>query len=153
VTGTFGIALLSKYPIEEAKTFYMYSVGEQTALIEARIVVGETEYAIYVTHLGNQGPIIQQEQVLEVMEGQKKLVAMGDFNFRPDTEQYQLTIDVLDDAYIKSMERREMDQFDPSDRIDHIFVSPEIVVEEAGYILSSHSDHPAMFAVISLSVE
>src|SRR5699024_6204784 len=30
-TGTFGIALLSKYPIEDPKTFFMYSTQEQTA--------------------------------------------------------------------------------------------------------------------------
>jgi endonuclease/exonuclease/phosphatase family metal-dependent hydrolase len=150
VTGTFGIALLSKFPIEEVKTFYMYSVSEQTATIEARIVSDEIEYLIYVTHLGNSGPIIQQEQFLEFLEGNKNIIAMGDFNFRPDTDQYQLTIDVLDDAYIKSQMRKDADQFDPSNRIDHIFVSPEVSVEEAAYILSAHSDHPAMLAVISL---
>ena len=31
VTGTFGIALLSKYPIEDPQTVYLYSLGEQTA--------------------------------------------------------------------------------------------------------------------------
>ncbi|MFX0086886.1 MAG: endonuclease/exonuclease/phosphatase family protein, partial [Candidatus Hodarchaeota archaeon] len=35
VTGTFGIALLSKYPIKSTRTFFMYSKGEQTACIEA----------------------------------------------------------------------------------------------------------------------
>ncbi len=151
VTGTFGVALLSKYPIAEAKTFYMYSEGEQTAAIEARITIDEIEYVIYVTHLGNGGPIIQQEQFLEILEGNKNITAMGDFNFRPDTEQYQMTVEVLEDAYIKSQKEWDADQFDPSSRIDHIFVSPNIIVEEAEYILSSHSDHPAMLAVISLS--
>ncbi|MFW9922902.1 MAG: endonuclease/exonuclease/phosphatase family protein, partial [Candidatus Thorarchaeota archaeon] len=36
VTGTFGIALLSKYPIANTKTHFMYSEGEQTATIEAQ---------------------------------------------------------------------------------------------------------------------
>ncbi|NHJ01840.1 MAG: hypothetical protein EAX86_06825 [Candidatus Heimdallarchaeota archaeon] len=35
VTGTFGIALLSKNPIKTARTFFMYSIGEQTACIHA----------------------------------------------------------------------------------------------------------------------
>jgi endonuclease/exonuclease/phosphatase family metal-dependent hydrolase len=153
VTGTFGIALISKYPIEDAKTFYMYSEGEQTALIEAKITIDETAYAIYVTHLGNDGPIVQQEQVLEVLEGVNNIIAVGDFNFRPDTEQYQLTTSILEDAYLKSEGRKEVDQFDLSQRIDHIFVSPEVTVTEAEYILSPHSDHPAMFAVISLTME
>jgi endonuclease/exonuclease/phosphatase family metal-dependent hydrolase len=153
VTGTFGIALLSKYPIEDAKTFYMYSVREQTAAIEAKISVGGIEYAIYVTHLGNGGPVIQQEQFLDILEGKKNIIAMGDFNFRPDTEQYQITVDVLEDAYIKSQIKRDGEGFDFSDSIDHIFVSPEIMVAEAEYILNPASDHPAMFAVISIPAE
>ncbi|MGD8457254.1 MAG: endonuclease/exonuclease/phosphatase family protein [Anaerolineales bacterium] len=153
VTGTFGIALLSKYPIEDARTFYMYSEGEQTATIEAKISIGEVAYTIYVTHLGNGGPIIQQAQILETMEGKENIIAMGDYNFRPDTEQYQMTVDELDDAYLKSQTKIDSEVFDPFDRIDHIFVSPEVLVSEVEYILSPASDHPAMFAVIYLPVD
>jgi endonuclease/exonuclease/phosphatase family metal-dependent hydrolase len=153
VTGTFGIALLSKYPIEKARTFYMYSLGEQTAAIEARISIGEVEYTIYVTHLGNGGPMIQQEQLLEILAGKQNVIAMGDFNFRPDTEQYQLTIETLDDAYLKCQIQKAGDGFDFSDSIDHIFVSAEVLVTEVEYILSPASDHPAMFAVITIPVE
>jgi len=53
VPGTFGIALLSRYPIEAAETFYMHSLGEQTATIAARVRVGERSVNVYVTHLGN----------------------------------------------------------------------------------------------------
>jgi len=153
VTGTFGIALLSKYPIEEAHTFYMYSVGEQTATIEAKISIGGVDYAIYITHLGNGGPIIQQEQFLEILEGEENIIAMGDFNFRPDTEQYQMTVDVLEDAYVEGQTNTAGEGFGFSDSIDHIFVSPEVSVAEAEYILSPASDHPAMLAVITLPEE
>jgi endonuclease/exonuclease/phosphatase family metal-dependent hydrolase len=131
----------------------MYSEGEQTATIEAKISIGEVAYTIYVTHLGNGGPIIQQAQILETMEGKENIIAMGDYNFRPDTEQYQMTVDELDDAYLKSQTKIDSEVFDPFDRIDHIFVSPEVLVSEVEYILSPASDHPAMFAVIYLPVD
>jgi len=70
VTGTFGIALLSHYPIQNPRTFFMYSAGEQTAAIEAEIVCSGVPYHILVTHLGNDGPLIQQQQVLGRLSGQ-----------------------------------------------------------------------------------
>jgi len=87
VAGTFGIALLSRYPIENPRTFYMYSEGEQTATIEAQITVGGEKFDLFVTHLGNGGPMVQQEAILQELEGRENVILMGDFNFRPDTEQ------------------------------------------------------------------
>lgn len=149
VPGTFGIALLSKYPIEDPRTFYMYSIGEQTAAIEAQITVGGRTFNVFVTHLGNGGPIVQQEQILESLHDKEHIVLMGDFNFRPDTEQYKLTTEVLDDSWIvrwfPDIDEREVD---PSDRIDHIFVSPGTTVVDSQYLPGPQSDHPAMMTEI-----
>lgn len=145
VTGTFGIALLSRYPIQNPRTFFMYSIGEQTAAIEAEIVVSGTPYHVLVTHLGNDGPIIQQQQVLEQLSGRKNVIAMGDFNFEPGTEQYTLTLQSLADAWVLAGSQ-PTPGFDPQQRIDHIFVSPGVAVQSARYILSPASDHPALMA-------
>jgi endonuclease/exonuclease/phosphatase family metal-dependent hydrolase len=149
VPGTFGIALLSRYPIENPITFYMYSKGEQTATIEAQITVGGRTFDVFVTHLGNGGPIIQQEQILESLRGKEHIILMGDFNFRPDTDQYRLTIEMLDDSWLLQ-EARDTDnrEIDPLDRIDHIFVSPGTAAVDSRYLLSPHSDHPAMMTEI-----
>ena len=151
VAGTFGIALLSKYPIENPRTFYMYSEGEQTATIEAQIMVGEQRINVFVTHLGNGGPMVQQEAIMHVATGKENVILMGDFNFRPDTEQYALTTAVFDDAWL----RRWPDDIDdqgvtPPKRIDHIFVSPPIEVEDSRFIHSPASDHPAVTAILRL---
>jgi endonuclease/exonuclease/phosphatase family metal-dependent hydrolase len=149
VTGTFGIALLSRYPIEEARTFYMYSEGEQTAAIEARITVDGKPYRVVVTHLGNSGPIVQQEALLEAVGQAENLIAMGDFNFRPDTEQYRLTTSTLVDAWLLRWPSGVDDQGnDPARRIDHIFLSPGIEVEDIRYLNSPASDHPAVIAIM-----
>ncbi len=149
VPGTFGIALLSRYPIEAAETFYMHSLGEQTATIAARVRVGERSFNVYVTHLGNGGPLVQQTAILEWVRGQSDVILMGDFNFRPDTEQYRLTSAAFTDAWLAQTETPVIDPgFNPQRRIDHIFVSPGTQVARTRYLVSPHSDHPALWADI-----
>ncbi len=147
VTGTFGIALLSRYPIQNPRTFFMYSVGEQTAAIEAEIAVAGVPYHVLVTHLGNDGPIIQQRQVLARLAGKQNVIAMGDFNFEPTTEQYMLTLQSLADAWVLAGSPPTAG-FDPQERIDYIFVSPQLSVRSARYVISPASDHPALVAEI-----
>lgn len=147
VIGTFGIALLSKYPIEDTKTYFMVSEGEQTALIESKITVGEKMFHVFVTHLGNGGPIGQQENVLDVIQGLDDVILMGDFNFRSPSDQYKLTTSILDDAWmLKWPEGNNLQGIDPERRIDHMFVllADNIEVADSFYRVGSESDHPLM---------
>lgn len=145
VPGTFGIALLSRYPLENPRTFFMYSEGEQTATIHAQITVNGKRFNIFVTHLGNGGPIIQQEAILQEVDGLENIIAMGDFNFRPDTDQYALTTQTLDDAWILRWPTGADDSgYSPDRRIDHVFLSPGISVLDARFHTGPESDHPAL---------
>lgn len=148
VTGTFGIALLSSYPIENPRTFFMYSKGEQTAAIEAQISVNGKQYTILVTHLGNDGPIIQQEQVLARLDGAQNVIAMGDFNFNLSSAQYGLTLQTLDDAWVQAGSP-SVPGLDLNNLIDHIFVTPGMGIKAAQYVVSPASDHPALVVEIS----
>jgi endonuclease/exonuclease/phosphatase family metal-dependent hydrolase len=150
VAGTFGIALLSRYPIQNPHTYYMYSVGEQTAVIEAQIVIRGKIFNVYVTHLGNGGPIVQQEEVLQLVQGKDNLLLMGDFNFRPDTDQYRLTTSMLSEAWLLRWPQADASQdFDPADRIDYLFVSPGMKISESYYLTGPQSDHPALVIEIA----
>jgi len=149
VPGTFGIALLSKYPIENPRTFYMYSKGEQTATIEAQIRVGGKTFDVFVTHLGNGGPIVQQEAILQEVEGKETVILLGDFNFRPDTEQYRLTTGLLADSWLlRWPQGNESQGVDFARTIDHIFVSPGTTVTESIYMPGPGSDHPALTTTV-----
>ncbi|HWR65606.1 MAG TPA: endonuclease/exonuclease/phosphatase family protein [Bellilinea sp.] len=148
VSGTFGIAILSRYPLENPQTFYMYSIGEQTAAISAEVVAGGVRYHVLVTHLGNGGPIIQQQQVLGELAGKQNVIAMGDFNFRPSTEQYELTTNTLESAWVLAGSPLTTD-LDPERLIDHVFVSPGVEVTSAEYIVSPVSDHPGLLVEIA----
>lgn len=85
VTGTFGIALLSKYPILDAQTFYMSGAGEQTATIVVNVKVGEKIVRVFNAHLGNGGPLIQQQTILNEIRDSANVILMGDFNFTSDS--------------------------------------------------------------------
>jgi len=158
-TGTFGIALLSKYPILNPRTFYMETEGEQTATIEAQIIINAKVYFVYVTHLGNyKHPLIdtsqyiEQEQLLRRIVGRKNVILMGDFNFHPYTEQYNLTTNILNDCWeiannslIWNPPKGWLFRL-PHRRIDHIFVSDELNNSISGcyYFGGTASDHPAV---------
>ena len=125
----------------------MHSSGEQTASIIANIFVNGVPYVILVTHLGNGGPMIQQEQVLSQLGQQPNVIAMGDFNFDLESEQYALTTQSFKDAWSIAgspvAPGLEVDHL-----IDHMFVSTGINVLSTRYIVSPLSDHPALLAEI-----
>jgi endonuclease/exonuclease/phosphatase family metal-dependent hydrolase len=149
VNGTFGIALLSKYPLRNPRTFYMYSSGEQTAGIAAQVEVSGRTFNVYVTHLGNGGPLIQQQQLLSDIKGKANVIAMGDFNFEPGSEQYILTAKMLADAWmVKWPSGGDDSGYNPADRIDHIFLSPNLNVLDARHLTGPQSDHPVVWAEI-----
>jgi endonuclease/exonuclease/phosphatase family metal-dependent hydrolase len=145
VAGTFGIALLSRYPIENPRTVYLYSEGEQTAAIIAQI----NGFKVVVTHLGNDGPIVQQQQLLQAIDGLPSALVMGDFNFAPDTEQYRLTRTKLDDAWLLAWPQSgTAEGGDVYTEIDHLFVSPGTTVNAATYLTTPDSDHPVLLVEI-----
>jgi endonuclease/exonuclease/phosphatase family metal-dependent hydrolase len=100
-----------------------------------------------VTHLGNGGPLIQQQQVLQALESKRNIIAMGDYNFRPDSEQYALTAQSLQNAWVHAGSP-VIAGLDPARLIDHVFVSPSVIVRSANYILSPVSDHPGLVVEI-----
>jgi len=154
VTGTTGVALLSKYPIENPRTIYHYTENvdrKQTATIEAEITVGSRTFTVYVTHTYGRisTKMTLQNDILDASSGKSNVVFMGDFNFRPFTEPYNLTTDILDDSWwvkwptgVNSLGENN------SRQIDHIFLSPGTTVSECEYITDPQSDHPAYWVDI-----
>ena len=153
VTGNFGLALLSKYPIKNAKTLYMYSIGEQTATIEAEIDIKGETYNIYITHLGNYEDPSQRSQLITVLnrlENKENVILMGDFNFESDTNRYNISVEELNDCW--ELAGDDDGGFDMDDRIDYIFVSDDLSddIEECNYLGGKNSDHPAVTAEIDV---
>ena len=156
VTGTTGVALLSRYPIENPRTIFHFSENvdrKQTATIEAEIIVGSYTFTVYVTHTYGRTSTksILQTDVLNEASGKNNVVFLGDFNFRPNSDPYNLTTDVLDDSWWLKWTTGTDDQGDNnSRRIDHIFVSPGTEISDCQYEYDPQSDHPAYWADIQL---
>ena len=147
VVGTFGVALLSRYPIDKPRTFFMYSAGEQTAAIQAQISAGGKTYNVLVTHLGNGGPLVQQQEVLAEVDRlgpNSNIILMGDFNFTPADPPYQPTAQRLEDAWKSANLQSSPPGLDAATRIDHIFLSPGTPVRKADFYAPGPSDHPML---------
>ncbi len=154
VTGTTGVALLSKYPILNPRTIYHYNEvvdRKQTVTIEAEIVVGSRTFTIYNTHTYGRTSTksILQSDVLNIADGISNVIFMGDFNFRPFTEPYNLTTDVLDDSWwLRWPTGSDSLGNNNSRMIDHIFVSSGTTIMDCQYVFDPQSDHPAYWVDI-----
>ena len=68
---------------------------------------------------------------------------------RSDSEQYAQTTALLEDAWLRRWPEGVDGQGRRFDRrIDHVFVSPGTLVDEARYITDPESDHPALVVEI-----
>ncbi|MCF2144529.1 MAG: endonuclease/exonuclease/phosphatase family protein [Candidatus Heimdallarchaeota archaeon] len=162
VTGTFGIALLSKYPILSARTYFMYSEGEQTATIEAQITIQGRTFNVFVTHFGEKEFDKQQqaETIVLLTAGKSDVIVLGDFNFEPWSSQYNTTTAQLKDAWLAvwptgvddtGYNGSTFNWRNPYTHIDFIFVSPFMVLTDCRVIRDAHSsDHMPVTATIQL---
>lgn len=144
LNGHYGNGLLSKYPIEEYKVYDIPSTGEQRTVLRAVINIGGRQFAVYNAHLGlketerkDQVDFIMQMMEAETMDH----ILMGDMNSKSD--KLTLITDSMKDC-AKGSEKLQQSTFDEKgvkERIDYIFVSPDIEVTNYDVLMSEASDH------------
>lgn len=159
ITGTTGVAVLSKYPIKNATTLYHFSENvdrKQTATTECQIEVGNHIYTVYNTHTYGRlsAKEILQTDIVNRVDGKSNVIFIGDFNFKPFTSPYNLTTEVLNDSWwVRYPTGHDNLGYNNSQDIELIFVSPDITVTDCQFVLDptgSISDHPAYWAIIQL---
>jgi len=155
VTGTFGTAILSKYPLLNTEAVFSYSDTDEIGTAEAVIEVGGARFSIYDVHPdgSDTAKLICIQTVLERSKGEPKVIVLGDYNLRDTEEAYQLIASVYTNAWVSVYPSKiSSDGIDMSgtNRIDHIFVSRSLGVRNPIYILppASASDHPVHWADI-----
>ena len=169
IGGTFGTAVLSRYPFENAHTVYSFSTKDEvgTAVIEVK-VSGRT-VAFFNSHpAGKRGGGAKQahvEAVIEASKAYEHVIAVGDYNFRQgETWHDQMDAEFVD-SWLAINPSKIGDRhpsiglpadgdtapLDMTRRIDHIFVSDSFTIEESYYVPvpESMTDHPAHWAVVS----
>jgi endonuclease/exonuclease/phosphatase family metal-dependent hydrolase len=155
VAGTYGTAILSKYPLLNTRTVFIYSDKDETGVAEAEVEVAGLQFTIYNVHPDSSDPamLIFAQTLLDRSKDKPHLIAMGDYNLRDYEAAYQLIDSVLTNAWT-SVYPTEIspDGVDMSgdNRIDHIFFSPNLTALNPTYILppESATDHPVHWADI-----
>ncbi|MBI2436054.1 MAG: endonuclease/exonuclease/phosphatase family protein, partial [Candidatus Hydrogenedentes bacterium] len=165
VAGTFGTAILSRYPLENPRTFYTYSTVDEVGTAVAEIEVGGRRIAIFNNHPAGPPEVMHAHVDALVQEiGQyEHVISVGDYNFEQSEPYYAKLATVLKDSWLSlnpngvgglsslSIEGGFSSfPLDMRDRIDHIFVSRSFGVAEAYYVPppESETDHPAHWAKV-----
>ncbi len=155
VTGTYGTAILSKYPLLNTRTVFTYSDKDEIGTAEAEIEVNGRRFTIYDVHPdgSDTAMLVFAKTLLERSKDKPYVIALGDYNLRDYEEAYQLIAGVYTNAWVSVYPSKiSADGVDMSgeNRIDHIFVSPALGVRNPIYILvpESATDHAVHWAVI-----
>ena len=155
VSGTFGTAILSKYPLLNPGVVFSYSDTDENGTAEAEIEVAGRRFTIYNVHPDGSATakLAFAQALLSRAEGKPNVISLGDFNLRKDDPAYQLIAGQYTNAWT-SVYPSEIspDGTDMSgrNRIDHIFISPSLRARNPIYILppASATDHPVHWAEI-----
>jgi len=148
----YGNALLSRYPLQNARTVRLPAGPgrEPRAAVAAEVDLYGATLTVLGTHLGlNRADRLAQTARLVELAGARSgpVVLMGDFNAQPwAPEIRQLLAAGLVDAYDLAGDPGPGPTFpaaNPSARIDYVFVSPDLAdrVKAAGPWPADASDH------------
>ena len=155
-SGSYGTAILSRFPLENVRTIFTFSDQDENATAYAQVTVGNKKISILDVHPDGSDTADQAfaTMVLEYAASQPDIIVLGDFNLRDYEPAYQMIAKVLKNAWISVYPTGiSTDGLDMSgrNRIDHIFVSNDLQVSEPVYLLppDSGSDHPAHWATIT----
>lgn len=177
VSGTFGTAILSRFPMDSCRTIFTYSNKDEIGTAVAVISVGSKDITIINSHPAGKEKAKHEhiDMVVSMAKDNKNVIAMGDYNFRQDSPYYKKITSILKDSWLSlypdAIGPVETEMLDPSytdrkrssgnmmeagkqdmtNRIDHIFLSKGFEVQEAHYLPApeSETDHPVHWAVVS----
>jgi len=149
LAGTYGTAILSRYPLENTRTVFIYSDKDETGVAEAEVEVGGLHFTIFDVHpdSSDAAMLVFAQTLVFRAEDEPNVIALGDFNLRD----YEAAYQVVDTTLINTWTSVYPSEVSPDgvdmsgeNRIDHIFLSPNLKAVNPMYILppESATDHP-----------
>jgi len=154
-TGTYGTAILSKYPLQNTHSLFTYSDQDEIGTAVAEIEINGHLFSIYNVHPAGSDTVmlVFARSLLEYSNDKSNVIALGDYNLRDYEEAYQLIANMYTNAWESVYPSKiSSDGTDMSgdNRIDHIFFSQSLDAQNPTYILppKSATDHPAHWAEI-----
>lgn len=155
--GGYGEGILSKFPATVTKhSLPIPRGGEERALLLINCTLpGGKEIVFAGTHLCHQfeeNRLAQTEAICNILgDIDKPIILAGDFNFRPESEPYQLIVrNFADAAVIKGDPEPTISFENPRSRIDYVFLSEKSkwVVKDVEVIRCSASDHMPVLVIL-----
>lgn len=158
--GEYGNALVSRYPIEviqNHKLPFLQDISkEPRAILECSVDVEGSQLRVLVTHLGLD--VSERElsinYIADLLQGSDTpTILIGDFNIRYHESFGELEplMAMLKDAPAEIGKEDEILTFDahePTARIDYVFLSKELMVEDVYVVKTEASDHLPLVCVL-----
>jgi endonuclease/exonuclease/phosphatase family metal-dependent hydrolase len=165
----YGNALLSRFPIRHAQTTLLPRPrgGEQRALLDTEVVVDGVVVRCLVTHLhhlARSERLAQVETINATISGTAgraaPTVLLGDMNSAPGSAEIRALTEHLVDAWVANGldggpgkgtgNACTYSAQTPFVRIDYVFASPGIAVEQVHVVTTDASDHLPVVADLRL---
>ncbi|MCX8063086.1 MAG: endonuclease/exonuclease/phosphatase family protein [Anaerolineales bacterium] len=155
ISGTYGTAILSKYPLYNPHIVFSYSDQDEIGTAVAEIQVDGRWFTIYNVHPdgSDTAMMVFAQSLLEQIGDKPYVIALGDYNLRDDEPAYQVIAarltNVWESLYPTKISPQGIDM-SGRNRIDHIFLSAPLRPRWATYVLppDSATDHPVHWAEI-----
>ncbi|MFW9923236.1 MAG: endonuclease/exonuclease/phosphatase family protein [Candidatus Thorarchaeota archaeon] len=160
ITGTYGVAILSKYPIEFTETYFMPSGSHsQRVIIRLDIRIGSELVHIYNTHFGleHEERTPQAIFVRDLVPNSTRTFIMGDFNTKDNETEYPIYTTKFIDSWLDMYPsgnngtwNGDTNRF-PRRRIDYIlFTTHSTLLSVEVLTWAIESDHWPVFAEFQL---
>jgi len=156
VAGTFGTALLSRYPIRNPRVVYTFSDQDEIGTTVAEVDVGRAVITVFNVHPdgSDTAMLVFADTLVAQADDRSPLIVLGDFNLREGDPAYETIAAWWQSAWLARYPTGISDaglDMSGRKRIDHIFLDDAWVVRQAVYIPppDSHTDHPAHWAEIA----
>jgi endonuclease/exonuclease/phosphatase family metal-dependent hydrolase len=130
----YGVAILSKFPLDHTETHYLPSIEDQRVLVRADIQWNDQTLSVYAVHMGlsEEDRTNQASEILEILsQNTNSKILMGDLNSLPDSKQIDAFLKVLGDSWVIAGHNPTdplgytLSSLEPYERIDYILVSQE----------------------------
>lgn len=127
--GSYGNALLSRYPIRAYRNHVMTPDEDLRCCLEAEIAAEGVELTVLVLHLGLKSAdrLVQvQDTVIPLVQHcETPCIAAGDFNCGPEYREIRMMTEHMSDAFTQNTgsEQNTFPADHPHIRIDYIFTS------------------------------
>ncbi|MGD2248056.1 MAG: endonuclease/exonuclease/phosphatase family protein [Candidatus Methanofastidiosia archaeon] len=151
----YGVAILSKYPLQEVHTYFLPSIEDQRVLVRADIEYAGHSVSVYSVHMGlsEEDRTEQAQSIANLISiGKEWKILMGDFNSEPGSsqmEQFNTLVDCWAAAGNLTEHGYTSDSLNPRRRIDYILVSSHFTAKMCEVINGAYgSDHLPVWARI-----